>query len=574
MKFKKQRPIALLIENDPLLLYPLEELIEEIGFSVLTAEDKTSAKKVLENRHDFDLVILDLFLGRVADGWGVANIFDDKVSRRCERIIYSGHSSERIRAEDSRWRFVEKGGGGLEQLLSLARAAYSKAQRLPPPDSVKARHVIRSMRPDHWDSLYVLGCFDQRITLYSQQARALALIRSLYETSQLQKGSSVAIVGAGVAGATAAVAAACLECKVKLFDQAAALFHLQERASHRYLHPHIYDWPKPGSLQPDAKLPFLNWAASPADKVAQTLKNDFKRYEKAFNRQSVDRLKWMPQHRITSLEKVARSKILLKGQEGNFAQEFDVVILAIGYGVELETPYWSGDYLDGPFTSEPYRILVSGAGDGGLIDLARATLRTGSDISTFRHDQAVRFLTRATTFKKLAQKMYKIDEEARLEEEGSKAPVNLYSRYAELKVSQAIINKLKKLKRPETKVTFHYRKENPFKLNSALVNRLLAFLLLRSELINFEFGEMKEKSTSSKTKLVTFKHPDRSKTQMEFDLIIRRYGPPKTYFKTSFENVYRDCGYLSNRVELQLTGRLDEDTIEFWKVFQRRSDIG
>ena len=80
--------------------------------------------------------------------------------------------------------------------------------------------------------------------------------------------------------------------------------------------------------------------------------------------------------------------------------EFDVVVVAVGFGQELhkavvapecmtEGPsgrktlgaYWEPDALENTLGSQP--ILVSGAGDGALIDLARAL------IGDFRHDAVV-----------------------------------------------------------------------------------------------------------------------------------------------------------------------------------------
>lgn len=541
------------------------------------------AKTTINKTQDFDLIVLDLFLStiNVADGASIKNLCDVRI-KECPRVIYTGYPEQNFIAEYSKWAFIAKQETkALEKLLKFARAAYSKAQSLPSPNVEQARRIVNSMRPDSWDNLYILGCFDQRITLYSQQARALTLIRALFEIGQLHRGSSLAVVGAGVAGATAAVAGALLEARVTLFDRAEGPFHLQENASHRYLHPHIYDWPEPGSLEKNANLPFLNWSANTADKVVDVLRKDFNNFRDYFSSRR-NRFQWKNSTQVTAVEKIsstkgATSKILLKSHQLKkpntiSSQKYDVVILAIGYGVESETPYWSGDNVAGPFHHKPkneqiYRILVSGIGDGGLIDLARATLRTDSRRSTFRHDQAVQFITKGTDFGKLGERMLEIDKVALGEE--LYTPVNLYNRYKALKVPKEIVKKLNLLKRGQTDVTFHYRKENPFKLNTALLNRLLAYLLLKYKLVTFRFGKMKEKPTAANTKIVTFERPDGSKTEMKFNLIIKRYGPPKTYFEESFENVFRDCGPLKDMVKLRLIERLDEETLEFWNVIRR-----
>src|SRR5215216_2027340 len=57
-------------------------------------------------------------------------------------------------------------------------------------------------------SIYILGSFAKRVTFYSQQVRALNLIDALCKTGVVSEDSRVGIVGAGVAGVTAAVTAA------------------------------------------------------------------------------------------------------------------------------------------------------------------------------------------------------------------------------------------------------------------------------------------------------------------------------------------------------------------------------
>jgi hypothetical protein len=52
--------------------------------------------------------------------------------------------------------------------------------------------------------VYILGCFARRVTVYSQQIRSLNLVCALLQSRRITKNTEVAIVGAGVAGMTAA----------------------------------------------------------------------------------------------------------------------------------------------------------------------------------------------------------------------------------------------------------------------------------------------------------------------------------------------------------------------------------
>lgn len=117
--------------------------------------------------------------------------------------------------------------------------------------------------------VYVLGCFERRVTIYSQQVRALNLIYALHKAkSNFGPSTRVAVIGGGVAGLTVAAAAAYRRCRVHLLERKPQLLHLLEGNYTRWVHPHIYDWPFPGAENPWADLPILDWRAASAGEVA------------------------------------------------------------------------------------------------------------------------------------------------------------------------------------------------------------------------------------------------------------------------------------------------------------------
>src|SRR5689334_6768797 len=79
--------------------------------------------------------------------------------------------------------------------------------------------ILKHMVVPGEDGLYVIGCFERRITLYSQQVRALNLIWALADQGKLKNGTSVLVIGAGAAGLTAAAGAAKLGAKVKVLER-------------------------------------------------------------------------------------------------------------------------------------------------------------------------------------------------------------------------------------------------------------------------------------------------------------------------------------------------------------------
>jgi hypothetical protein len=77
-------------------------------------------------------------------------------------------------------------------------------------------------------------------------------------------------------------------------------------------------------------------------------------------------------------------------EPGGMSAEFDTIILATGFGLETLTPpyslesYWRNEKLAQPvLDGSQWRHLVSGFGDGALVDLCRLT------IERFRQDSIV-----------------------------------------------------------------------------------------------------------------------------------------------------------------------------------------
>jgi FAD dependent oxidoreductase len=221
-------------------------------------------------------------------------------------------------------------------------------------------------------NLYFIGTFDRRITFYSQQVRALRFADALSRSGMLLPTHNVAVVGGGAAGLTAALAVALLGNDVTLYDPANKVLHLQS-ASSRLLHPHIYEWPRLGSLENQAGLPILDWVADSGESVSKRLQESF---EAAKAR--LPRLKFDRSRQLKSLERVG-NEWKLGLQAGNSVEPkiFQHVVLAMGFGEErscgasVPTDYWKPTGI-GTSAIEPKSgttYLVSGNGDGGLTEL-------------------------------------------------------------------------------------------------------------------------------------------------------------------------------------------------------------
>jgi hypothetical protein len=209
--------------------------------------------------------------------------------------------------------------------------------------------------------LYVLHPEFQRVNFYSQQLRALALVEGIYRHRGLPEGArNVAVIGAGVAGLTAAAALATAGANVALIEEEETPLSRYRDAVHRELHPNIIAWPFQ-RLRAITDLPFLNWCCGPASRVREQILQDWNTHFRAkisFTRRTVTRVDWTDRG------------IVVRG-EGNFEVTKHHVVVTTGFLEEMsgdgvvQNPYWHSSTM--PARSV---VTVSGIGDGGLIDVA------------------------------------------------------------------------------------------------------------------------------------------------------------------------------------------------------------
>lgn len=227
--------------------------------------------------------------------------------------------------------------------------------------------------------VYVLGRLGLRVNVYSQQVRAINVAHVLAEELS-PSDSSVAVVGGGVAGLTAAAAAAWLGFRsVTLYEKKRELMGAFRHNKVRYLHPHMYDWPDPGWDRDHADVPILDWRADTPQNVALSIEADWKLLRKVFP--NIEQ----PPYTEAEVVRIVRrtgdegARLVLCCRSGE-PREFDAVVLALGFGKERDlrrgdSAYWSND----PFeeTDDDHqcpRYFISGCGDGGLIDYLRVRL--------------------------------------------------------------------------------------------------------------------------------------------------------------------------------------------------------
>lgn len=272
--------------------------------------------------------------------------------------------------------------------------------------------ILELMGVPGWHNLYILGVFAKRVTIYSQQVRAVNLIDAIHYYWKPLADTSICIVGGGAAGLTAAARAVeTYGAKVTVLEESEMLVRMQTNSRHRWLHPTIYDWPfVEATLTSEADLPVLVWTACPANKFAETMRTAWGQIRSRHE----EKVTVETNARVDSIDLESDGSIAVSwhqrvSNDGPVAKSrpFQIVILAVGFGVERQNPtrsYWEQDPLDQFVLSNPV-VLIAGYGDGALTDLMRACLLA------FDHQKVLNDVIQAAKKSGLAKQIREIEDD-------------------------------------------------------------------------------------------------------------------------------------------------------------------
>jgi tetratricopeptide (TPR) repeat protein len=419
--------------------------------------------------------------------------------------------------------------------------------------SIEAKDILQHMEVPSLPGVFVLGSFEQRITFYSQQVRALNLVYALSDQGRLSSGSRVLIIGAGAAGLTAAAAAGLLGARVMVLEKEDEVMPLLRGNTSRWLHPHIYEWPAPDAEDPHAHLPLLDWHAGLAGDVVRKLEAQWEELRERLGielHKGVDNLNRTgsaSNHAFTWDRKREEPPHGRKWE----AESFDLVVLAVGFGREKPPPgvesrlYWANDDLHQLTTSGTRRVhrhLISGTGDGGLVDLLRVRLRD------FRHDHVVKDFLSGPDLETVKHELLKIEDEVtRL------SPYELFKRYQKLRsptVDKALLGRL----RTETSAVLNSREPFPLSPRACVLNRFLASRLLQHD-VNYRSGDIDVCRTEKGSYLVSFGQGEPE----EVDRLVIRHGPTSALEASCFS-------WLDRRglEEIRARSQLDQTRVPRW----------
>jgi hypothetical protein len=319
----------------------------------------------------------------------------------------------------------------------------------------------------------------------------LNLIWALNQTESLQ-GKSVVIVGGGVAGVTATAAAMLCGAHVTILEQGDELLHMQRGCHTRYLHPQIFEWPDLNARRASAELPILNWSVGTASEVALRILADFHRIRLRLAEASPGQTLLTEQCGVRGLRLgESGDSIQWEGRKPDRVESAHAIILALGFGIERTVPqlprrsYWRVDSLtQTPLDSEDdeYVVLVSGTGDGGIIDVLRSALKE-FDHSGFLDECVLRLENAGVN-----DQIKTIEDEAKDRwEQGRKAERKeaeveveladwLNKRYGAVAGLRAV-DDLLGVRRQETRVVWVGRLPYPVSFKSQPLNRVLGWRL-------------------------------------------------------------------------------------------------
>lgn len=382
------------------------------------------------------------------------------------------------------------------------------------PLASQSKQIIEESMVKGIKNTFILGCTESRVTFNSQQIRAFNLIWALFDQKVIDKNSKVGIVGGGLSGMTAAAALHLKECDVTLFHESDELMDMQRGNLSRFIHPNIYDWPHAGCEIDYTNLPCLNWCAGNAEEVAMQIEDHWKELGSSIS----VRLN-------TRIEKVEfnyrKTRVYIADSADN--EPFDCVILAVGFGFEKTLPntqtrsYWDNDNIaQSNRTRSIKAFLISGCGDGGLIDALRARL------VNFKHGDFTRSLLAESELQKLKDQLIEIEKTAPKDPEEFSNYV--FDSYKTLNIPSSLSDYIKSQLRSKTKVILNGRLSTAMSSKACLINRFCIYLLVNLNEIIYTRGEIDSAVFLGGKFQVEIKEGDRSK-MVECDELIIRHGP-------------------------------------------------
>jgi hypothetical protein len=227
------------------------------------------------------------------------------------------------------------------------------------------------------------------VSIRDQMVRGQSIVDRAIQAGFGASGEQLLVIGAGCAGAVAAIEAASRGITTNVIDTAPMPFLRQAACMTRWIHPHEYEWPL--DHWPTPKYPFvglpapyygppvpLSWAANWSDALAAGWAIDLGRAFRAH----------FPRLILHYGTRLAGHPVYAGGNwtvnlhpSGGPALRVGMILIAVGFGAERVTAppnfrslaFWESDPYRAPNCglASPPKVVISGGGDGALQDFLR-----------------------------------------------------------------------------------------------------------------------------------------------------------------------------------------------------------
>ncbi|MEH0197550.1 FAD-dependent oxidoreductase [Caulobacter sp. CCNWLY153] len=225
-------------------------------------------------------------------------------------------------------------------------------------------------------NVFFIGPYGRRVSFASQQRRVLNTVWAMEQAGCIARGDRVAVIGAGLAGVMATVALAARGARVWLYEEKPSALRRQSLTNHRWVHPSINFWPEE-TLEPSTRFPFFDWTAGICDDIVKGIDLEWK----GLRAKLIDNLSLHKFHTNTPVLAIERDGSELKvvpERHPDRGGVFKSVLVTTGFGREQivqntnTVSYWEVDQVEDQIRDSEFTdFLVSGTGDGGLIDTLR-----------------------------------------------------------------------------------------------------------------------------------------------------------------------------------------------------------
>jgi hypothetical protein len=371
-----------------------------------------------------------------------------------------------------------------------------RGSRTPATEAVAnddlAQAMIDTSSLERWPQIYFIGNYSGRINFFAQQTRALNLVCALISKGRIEAGDRVGVVGGGLAGVTAAVALLQKDIETDLFEQNHTLFRYQRNTATRHVHPSVNFWPDMPFF-PSTNFPFLNWhEGTPGEIISAVRKEIDERFKN---------LRFKTAARVTSADLDPAGIFLnvthwsLDGEGVTREGPYKALITACGFGLEKRPPslppgvphsYWHNDDVLPPanpiWTRE--HVLVSGNGDGGLIDIIRASLE--------RFDNGREIIALAKTLDTAIMRQ-KVKHLMAIERQGGEAhweQQSAFDAYKQLPTSPEFNARLKDNLSRDFQITLNCSVAGLFSTNSSVIHRIIVAHLIKLGRVGTVIGKL------------------------------------------------------------------------------------